>query len=201
MAHRLFLPPLLGLFIWMGTAGVTHSQASPITVAISITDSTGQFVSAFSAAFRGLGDVEVVSLAEHPQYALGGVVLCSPDCRQPSQFSVALRLYSPATPVTARVWANIVAPVAGGSVQAVRDSVEDLLWGLLWRYERTHKQWVAIWGRGRYEQAMREFVRRIDYLCFDRVRALELVAAADDSLKATRFAEHMEFVQTREWIC
>jgi len=77
------------------------------------------FQSAFSAAFRALGDIVLVTRGEKPDYILDGVVLCSPSCDNVLSYSVSLRFYSPLSREVAVSLANpILNPAAAGTARA-----------------------------------------------------------------------------------
>src|ERR1043165_3124368 len=66
-----------------------------ITVDVDDGGTGGVFRSAFSSAFRSLGDVDVVAKDGEPDYVLDGVILCDPEtCKNPTSYAVSLRLYS-----------------------------------------------------------------------------------------------------------
>jgi hypothetical protein len=153
----------------------------PIKVAVSITDSTNQFGSAFSSAFRQLGDIEVVSVSEGPDYVLSGVVMCQPACSNVASYAVSLRLYSPMSRNVVSMLAYTAQLKSRQDLPALRDTLETFYWTVLKSYEFTLQTWVATFGRQRYEQSVREMVRDIDAACFERSRFLRRAIAALDS--------------------
>jgi len=155
------------------------AQEASITVAVSISDSTRQLESLFAAALRSLGDVRVVSLAERPTFVVSGVAICDPNCRQLSSYAVALRLYSPVERTFADYLAFLAANAAGVNSKSMRDSIAARLWPAIEFKEQTFNTWVANWGRERYEQAVREFVRRMDTGCFEKHRVMRRMFEAD----------------------
>lgn len=176
--------------------------AQRVKVAVSISDSAARGVlqGAFVAAIRSLGDVDVVTSAEEPHYVLSGVVLCDPSsCQNPVSYSASLRLYSPLSKLVARV---VVASVLPRTPQTGRlqrlDSLSQLAWRRLRFYEETHGEWVVAWGRERYEQAVREWVRRLDSQCFEKQRATERWAAEEDTTKA---AAILNEIDSKTWLC
>lgn len=135
-------------------------EAQRIKVAIAIDDSAARrvFQGAFVAAFRSLGDVDVITQAEGPDYILTGVVLCDPSaCENPTGYAASLRLYSPFSEFSARL---LVMSVLRITPQIRRAALVDSLTGAVAQrlrfYEETHQEWVVRWGRNRYEQAIRE---------------------------------------------
>ena len=177
--------------------------AQKISVAVDITDSAANrvFQGAFTQAFRSLGDVVVVSLEERPEYVLTGVVICEPaSCQNPSHYSASLRFWSPSAPVTAEIIAGRLVPrLPAGTFRFRRDSVANLIvWPLLKNYETTYNTWVAEWGRDRYEQGVREFVRRIDTDCFEHERAYSRALANTDSSVSNSL---MREIDSRKWLC
>jgi hypothetical protein len=191
--------------------GARSAGAQKIKVAVSVTDSSAGrvFQSAFSAAFRALGDIVVVTTAERPEYVLDGVVLCAPTCVNPASYAASIRFYSPilrdvAVALAYRVLRSSPAMPTGAArtslMRRAADSLADsVMFPMLDGYELTHGSWVVTWGRQRYEQAVREFVGRIDADCFDKQRALlRLVAANYDT---TALKAYDEFIRSKKWLC
>ena len=168
-------------------ASSLHAQVAA-KIAVSIDDDSKQFASAFSSAFRQLGDVQVVSVQEDPDYVLSGVVLCQPNCSSVATYSASLRLYKPFP----RVGASSVLILARSRYDTVmgagRDSSENDVYEFLEGYEKTIDTWVAQWGRQRYEQSIRELVRSIDGRCFEPVRAFQRAVAQRDTSLIRRAA-------------
>jgi hypothetical protein len=175
-----------------------RAQQQHIKVAVEITDTTRQIPSAFAAAFRQLGDVDVVSRSEHPDYVLSGVSLCDPNCDRVGSYAISLRLYSPFSQVSIVVLTARISYLAKIPWGPTRDSVRGILEQRLSYVQVSHGRWVATWGRNVYEQKIREFVREIDYGCFDRDRALKRAVASDDS---TAWRKYSAFESSREWLC
>jgi hypothetical protein len=179
-------------------------HAQRIRVAVSIQDTLADrvFQGAFAAAFRSLGDVDVVTLAEQPQYVLSGVVLCDPSsCKNVLSYTAALRFWSPLGPSTARYIAMTAIPSTPQSTFAARaDSVGTLvIWPMLRGFEVTHETWVASWGRDRYEQAVRELVRQIDTDCLEQSRAWSRATAAGTDTASS--AAIVRTITARKWLC
>lgn len=65
-------------------------------------------------------------------------------------------------------------------------------------YEFTYSSWVATWGRDVYERSVREFVRELDYTCFERVRAERRAIAAGGDVERDRY---LSFERSRDWMC
>ena len=181
------------------SATLLVAQTRNLSVAVNLTDSAAGsvFQSGFAAGFRSLGDVDVVSLTDNPDYVLAGVAICQPaDCRDPLSYSLALRLYEPISITHAQTIAMRVVPreyLARNS-----DSVISKLYRAVRYYENSHMLWVVTWGRTRYEQSMRELVREIDAGCFDRIRALNRAVGnkAKDS-----WEKYEAYEDSREWLC
>lgn len=179
-----------------------YGQAQRIRLAVSISDSAtaGIFGSAFSSAFRSLGDVDVVGVTEKPQYVLDGVVMCEPkDCTAALSYDLSLRLYSPYEITTGQYLAvSIVSPTPKATYRTRVDSAANTINLMLDGYERSHMTWTANWGRQRYEQAIREMVGRIDSQCLDKQRALNRLFASQDT---ARFAAYKSLIDSKTWIC
>jgi hypothetical protein len=180
--------------------GPTGAQDRPrtITVGVDIDDSTKQFSSAFAAALRQLGDIQVVPVTDRPDYVLEGVVMCSPDCERRTSYVVSLRFYSPVNRSSASSLANLALRRVMPTTQALRDSVEEAIWRRISFLESSHGSWVATWGRNRYEQAIREHVREIDASCFERVRAERQAMYSADSSAVPRY---LRYEESRKWLC
>lgn len=187
----------------LAVVSVRGAGAQKLTVAVSITDSAASraFSGAFAAALRGLGDVEVVTLAEHPKYVVDGVVLCSPaSCDNPLSYSAALRFWSP---IEESIFLGVAAvttnPLPASTFQRRIDSVsKNVVAPLLLGYERTHQTWVVNWSRSRYEQAIREFVREIDTGCFEMVRTIHRALATSDTAKSNVM---FRAIREHKWLC
>jgi hypothetical protein len=189
-------------------------EAQRLRLAVSIQDSAsgGIFQSGFAAAFRSLGDVDVVTRTERPDYVLSGVVLCSPQpCERAVSYSIALRLHEPIQKSTAEFLADYAVNPKGTRAEnpfvqianeARRDSLVSLIWSFISEYERTQITWAAEWGRSAYERGIRELVAEIDAKCLDKLRASRrILPASGEGTPAERWARYQEFVQSREWIC
>lgn len=175
------------------------AQQPSISIAVEIQDSTNQLSSAFSSSLRQLGDVRVVGLSEQPDYVLSGVAMCNPNCASLTSYSVALRLYSPFNRLTADMLVRLALRGTRPVSTQIRDSLRAQFWRSLSFYEVTLNTSVVYWGRRqRYEQAVREFVRDIDSRCFDGIRAMQRVAASDDTAAWGRY-EALE--RSHSWIC
>lgn len=178
-------------------------SAQHIRVAVVLSDSEagGVFQSGFASAMRALGDVEVVTEGENPDYVLSGVVLCdpSPDCQSATSFEVAVQLSEPFQRSTAQFIAELALhPNATGS-HTDADSLAEKVWEFTEGYRRIDQAWVAHWGRNAYERAMRELVAEIDSKCFDKIRALRRVQPGPDASRALR--SYRDFVASRKWMC
>ena len=178
-------------------------SAQRITVAVAMSDSAAGRVlqGAFVAAFRSLSNVDVVSVAERPEYVLSGVVLCNPvSCQDPSSYSAALRLWSPIRRSTARTLAMLLVPQqpSGTFDHRVDSATTQLIWPVVSGLEETHSEWVVAWGRDRYEQAIRELVRKIDTDCLERSRAYYRAFASNDS---TVWRPIFRMISARTWLC
>jgi hypothetical protein len=180
----------------------TSADAQKIRVAVDMTDSAaaGVFSSAFSTAFRSLGDVEVVSVLEKPELVLQGVVLCtSSDCANTSWYALSLRLYSPYDPDVGWYLARALIPSLPNSTHQARlDSAAKVVNEMLADYEESHMTWTVHWSRVGYEQSVREFVGRIDARCLEKKRAFQRVMASSDT---SRFATYTKVVRSRTWLC
>lgn len=178
-------------------------QSQRIKVAVSIQDSaTGRvFQGAFASAFRSLGDVDLVTLAERPRYVISGVVLCEPaSCQNPTYYTAALRFWSPMDESTGRLLALRATPrIPAATYMARADSLfTSVVWPMLVGYEETHTTWAAEWGRSRYEQSVRELVRLIDTDCFERTRAWNRAASTTDT---AAIAAINRAIDARTWLC
>jgi hypothetical protein len=175
------------------------ARAQKLKVALDITDSTAIFESSFASAFRLLGDIEVVTTEESPDYVLEGVVLCRPRCTDAISYALAVRWYEPVEYGTARRVSWQWLPGLGSERRSVqRDSLSKLIWDAIEGSEWNHMSWVLTWGRERYEQGVRELVREIDARCLERRRALRRAVLSTDS---TQYQAYRRWASSREWIC
>jgi hypothetical protein len=191
---------ILGIGLILPSASL---QGQRIKVAVAISDSSAGrvFQGGFSSAFRALGDVDVVSLAEAPEYIISGVVICEPvTCQNPLYYSASLRWYSPFTSSQAYYLAvQLVQPTPSGTLARRMDSVAlQIIEPAMRGYERTHQTWVIEWGRERYEQAIRELVRRIDVECLEKSRAYSRLFAERDT---ATYAALRWSIYSHEWLC
>jgi len=177
---------------------VGAQQPSSISIAVEITDSTNQLASAFRSSFRQLGDVRVVDLSEQPDYVLSGVALCNPNCSDLTDYSVALRLYTPFHRTTSDMLVRLALRGTKPASTQTRDSLSARFWRNLRGYEATLHTAVVSWGRRRYEDGVREFVRDIDSRCFDSVRAMQRASESSDS---TAWDQYEAQVRSHNWIC
>lgn len=184
---------------------VSSVQGQRLRIAVSVTDSekTGIFQSNFAAAFRALGDVDVVSFGEASDYVLSGVVLCEDDdCSSTNRYSVALRLYETVEPETANFIAAYALHPDSWEPTPASDSLAAFVWRQMEGLERTHQEWVASWGRNIYERAIREFVARIDAECLEKVRTRRrMLGPQADGSASEQFARYQDFLNSREWLC
>ena len=188
---------LLLALTWL--PGIAPAQDT-IRVAVEIHDTAtgGVFQSAFASAFRGLGDVAVVSRAEWPRYVLTGVVLCLPEpCPEAASYAVALRFYEPANftlDATSQVW--FVAQRLGvNPPRATVDSIADRIWRSEADHESTHGMWVLRWGRDRVAGAAQRLVSQIDTECFAGLRTAERLLASQ------RWEQYEQLRTSRDWLC
>jgi hypothetical protein len=187
--------------MWSLPTAATAQVTLPATrfrVALDVTDppSGASFLSILSAAFRALGDVDLVDSDAEPDLVVRVVAMCNTsECAQASQYAVAIQLSQPLSQGVA----SVVASAASGQ-QMPSDSVVRLIREVLPGFEQHHNMWVALWGKQRYEQAARELVGRIDAQCLERKRIV------DRALRQRREGENtFEIIRRRtegrEWIC
>ncbi|HKO20624.1 MAG TPA: hypothetical protein VJU82_17240 [Acidobacteriaceae bacterium] len=173
-----------------------------IKVALSISDSAagGVMESLFASTLRSLGDVDVVGPSEEADYLLTGVVICLPnDCQNAERYVIALQFARPYQSFTSSVLAAVaIARKPSATYRARRDSAAAYIGSMMHGYEQSLDLWAVSWGRTVYEQAAREFIRRLDAECFEKTRAAWRYAAHPDS--SARVALD-EFVASRHWIC
>lgn len=188
---------VVGLAVLAALAPQAEAQKR-ISIALVLTDSTNLFQSAFGAGFRGLGDVDVVTVEEHPDFVLTGVVLCVGGCSQADSYALSLRLYQPATEMAARYLSARLGSVrrpgtADSAAAVIRRQIEG--------YERTLNTWAAHYYRRTYEDGVRELVRIIDTRCFEADRVMNRVVARGplDKDGAADLRRHRE--SRDDWIC
>ncbi len=192
------------LAVLLATAPVAEGQKFRVAVSMSDSAAEGVFGSAFSAAFRALGDVEVVSLREKPEFVLSGVVLCNiSDCASAVSYSLSLRLYSPFSPAMGLRLAAALIPALPAETRATRlDSATSQVNSLMASYELTRMSWSANWGRQRYEQAIVEFVRQVDSHCLEPQRVIRrAVAGASSGSGFGAIDAYNDMIKTLDWSC
>ena len=182
--------------------GLAAQQPHRIKVAVDFADSAtgGVFQSAFSSAFRLLGDVDVVGITEDPDYILRGAVVCSDDCRNADAYAVAVQFSEPLSRATITSLASALAlrrAFAGPQSSADSGSTYAFLSSFLANEEHEDQLWVAQWGRNRYEQSVVMLVRSIDAGCFDKNRAVARTNFAD----TVSMRQFREFLHSRQWMC
>lgn len=166
---------LLAFAAVCASTSVARGQTSGrISFALDVQDDSigGVISSVLRGALRSLGDVEVVTPAERPDFVLEGVVLCSPTCATWQSVSGAFRLYS-------RVTEDIVRMALQTSGIRAADTTVRRMAGVLSRAEFSRQSWVVTWGRQRYEAAAREFVGGIDSQCLEPLRMDRRLASAN----------------------
>ncbi|MGH7428005.1 MAG: hypothetical protein ACREJ4_06565 [Candidatus Methylomirabilaceae bacterium] len=191
-------PGLLAVALPLALQFYSPLGAQRLKVSIDLDDSTGVLQSAFASAFRSLGDINVVTTEEDPDFVLEGVALCSPSCADPLSYSLALRFYSPFQYTVARSIAEAWIPPNAQRRSARLDSLTSLIWSRIEGAELTHQSWVVDWGRDRYEQEVRELVREIDSGCLERHRAQR---RALSSGARAQYDAYLAWSRSREWIC
>ncbi len=181
-------------------------DAQRLSVAVSVQDSLagGIFQSGFAAALRSLGDVDVVSLLEEPDYALSGVVLCTPSpCARAVRYSLALRLYEPPRRSTAEFLAQLA--LHPRSTAPIRDPPTDSLaasiWAAMEHREHTFMTWVVEWHPETYRRSISQLVAEIDSKCFDKLRALRRISRDRRESLSNQYARFQEFTASRDWLC
>jgi hypothetical protein len=192
----------LGLGAALSFAAAHSVSGQHIKVAVVLGDSAagGVFRGAFTSAFRTLANVEVVTLSEEPDYVLSGVVMCeAKSCEPTTAYQAALRFYSPMQRWVVHSIAYYVPLTISRTPTAKRDSAEANLWTRLRFYEMTHQTWVVSWGSQRYEQAIRELVRKIDTECFERERMYSRYYAVLLDTAKSRPLYHE--IESRSWMC
>ncbi len=171
------------------------AQRPLITVAVDLTDTKagGVLTSVFKAAFRALGDVDVVSESENPKFRITGTILCEPnDCKGVSRYSVAFTLQEPFTVFD-------IYGILSEARQTTSDSVVRRLAGLYSKYSVTHDQWVGDWGHERYEATIRQIVSEIDAQCFEKRRIMSRLAALPPAKERSDVWERE--ILSKTWMC
>ena len=177
------------------------SQSAKIRITVAVADSAtgGLLTSAFSSAFRSLGDVNVVSAEEHPELVLDGIVLCEPrDWQVADHYVVSLRLLSPYDSTTGLMIARRLVPIDPVATRDARvNKALTVMRQMLWPYELTYGSWAAYWGRASYEQATRDLVRTIDSQCLDERREFHRLELADSAQSVAILAD----LSAKHWMC
>jgi hypothetical protein len=189
------------LALLVAVAAAPLSAQQRIKIAVDMTDSTGLFQSAFASAFRSLGDVELVTMREGPQYVLEGVVLCRDNCRDASAYVLALTLYEPMQRSTSEFLTSLARRGQPPPRTTRSDSMgpNERVWRTLRWYRKPINSWVMYWGRDRYERAVLEKVREIDSECLDVARALERAGAA--GIESEAWAAYEALSSQKPWGC
>lgn len=190
MRHNPILSYCLALLVFCAT----QAPAQALRIRVQITEKTGGLItSAFTSAFRNLGDVELVGSGERADIHVRGVVLCLPEnCEAAISYAVALRISEPLDTGFLRVALQEADAAARITRKALMENAD-----MLRLYEETHQSWVLNWGRNVYDQAVRELVAEIDTKCLEKKRILNRLYKTDT---ATR--EHLrQRLRNEEWMC
>lgn len=167
-----------------------------LRVAVAVNDSLADriFSSKIAAAFRALGDVDVVEDEMTADYIVQGVILCRPsrlDCEHAVEYSVALVVSEPLT----EAGLSVAAFMEG---RRLADSTARKMLRDLGRQEKIHGIWAASWGREAYEQAIREWVASVDGSC---LRYARLIRDFTSSKDATVLAEYRRKLNEAQAAC
>jgi hypothetical protein len=147
------------------------ARAQPVRVQLNVDDSeTGGLVKGvIAAALRSTGDVTIVNWDEQPDYRIKALIMCVPDqkdCDRATGYVGYFEVLEPPSLVDARVLAQLSLPsgklATAAQVQTMYEYVSS--------YSISQMVWTFQYGRQTYEQGFREFVRRVDVSCFERVR-------------------------------
>ena len=192
----------LMLTVLATTLMAPRAIAQHIRVAVVFNDSAaqGRFQSGFSAAIRALGDIDVVSTSEEPDYVLAGTVICDPQsCDQALSYVLAVRLYRPMTRVDAVAVVSML-PLAPTGLQPGpwTDSAATVVQNTMAAYEIVYSMWVLQWGRNRYEEATHALVAQIDAQCFDKRRAF---LRAQQANTPTAWNTYVTLSSAKAWLC
>lgn len=160
-----------------------YAQSPHIPVALQVTEETGGLIeSAFRTTLRALGDVNVVTVEEHPYLIVRAVVQCNAttdDCETATTYSLSIQLTQPFD--SARVHRLLRTAVRQRRLQLSAASEESLASAVaagLWDHERRVMSWAASWGRDVYPQAVRDLVAEIDSKCLERERIMRRAVEA-----------------------
>ena len=145
----------------------TSAQESPahLRVVVSVEEpvTKGAIASAFRAALRGLGDVDVVTASEDPDFVLEAVFMCENEASDCRSNVGAIHVYSP-------LRESAVRDVTYLSGAKEPDSVVKKMASYFASYEYPRKLLTVVWGSQRYDDAARRFIGQLDSQCFERVR-------------------------------
>jgi hypothetical protein len=171
--QRLFLVMLVGALILCDSSIVL---AQRMKVAIVVSDDSNLFQSGFASAFRQIGDVELVTTGEHPDWLFAAAVVCLPrgNCSSATSYAIAVTLMNPMRDPVASVRGMLLVSDSAKRYEAQIDAVLRAsgrsLSALLSQYVLLRKQAVVVWPRDAYQQHVREFVADIDSICLEETR-------------------------------
>jgi hypothetical protein len=152
-------------------------------------DSSGIFQSAFGASLRALGDVQLVSSQEKPQFFLNVMVACEPlaqRCSGVQSFFVSVNLWEPLT------LADFYLALARAGRSVGDSSSMQKAFAPLSDAGRYWWSGHALWGIARYEIGVRELVANFDTKCFEHRRR---------KLNRTPWPEDVAEIDGVRWIC
>ena len=147
------------------------AQAQPVRVQLTVDDSdTGGLIKGvIAAALRSTGDVTIVNWDERPDYRIKALIMCVPDnkdCDRATGYVGYFEVLEPPSVIDARILAELSQPAGKSPTQAQVLT----MYQYVSPYSITRMAWTFHYSRQAYEQGFREFVRRVDVSCFERVR-------------------------------
>lgn len=192
-------PTLIAAAIIGLLAPSSLAQSQAIRVSLRVTDEKlgGIFTSGFGSAFRALGDVEVVTPGEDGDYIVRVVTICdgvTADCSTAQQYALSISL----SEGFSRSDAYFAVHITRTGLLLPSDTTVGLMKQLLHQFEKHHQIWVALWGRNRYEQLIRQQVAEIDARCFEKSRIMRRLFRENPNKPLNEVASA---VSGRDWVC
>ena len=202
MMHMIRVPFLcIALCAYLSLPSSAFGQSTSVSVLVS-EETGGLFESRIRSALRALGDVEITSYRNSPDYRLTVMVMCMPDqdnCRTATRYGVSLQVSAPmSSGFLLLALSSSDSPIPDDLAWETLESAADYLQP----FEYPLWAGVATFGRGVYQQSIDEWVAMIDAQCFEvrrrRARAFDRISDGDPEGGRAMLSE---IEQENSWNC
>ncbi len=167
-----------------------------LKVAVVVDDSTrGPVESTVKASLRSLGDIDVVGVAEDPDFRVDVTLACF-DCPAHTTYVGSVRLIETLKPghITVGVLAGAPSTVSAD----IRSQIIDSVYSRIRSFERPSMEYTVRWGSTGYEQGIKNLVAAFDQKCFEQRRMYARAFAAKTAAETNAILAE---VRTKEWLC